>query len=64
MIAKDFLKRRVKMSMRHKARVIAISPKARIREDWFLICNDGELPKGYDIVVDFENKSYKEKNDE
>ena len=57
MIAKDFLKKRVKKSMRHKARVIAMSPEVK-REDWFIVCNNEEVPRGYDIVIDFENKNY------
>ena len=57
MIAKDFLEKYVKKSMRYKARVIAMSPEVK-REDWFLVCNNEEMPRGYDIVIDFENKSY------
>ena len=57
MIAKDFLKKCVKKSMRHKARVIAMSQEVK-REDWFIVYNNEEVPAGYDIVIDFENKNY------
>ena len=58
MIAKDFLEKYVKKSMRHKVRVMAISQEAKKRGGWFLVFNNEELPAGYDIVIDFENKSY------
>ena len=58
MIAKNLVDKHIKKSMRHKVRVMAISPEARKRGDWFIVYNNEELPAGYDIVIDFENKSY------
>jgi len=58
MKAKDLVDKYVKKSMRHKVRVMAISQEAKKRGGWFLVFNNEELPTGYDIVIDFENKSY------
>lgn len=56
MKAKDIIEKYIKKSMQNKARVIVIKPKIRIKGNFFRVYPDEELPKGYDIVVDFENK--------
>ena len=58
MIAKDFLKKYVKKSEQHKVRVMAIRPEVMKRGDCFIVYNSEEMPVGYDIVIDFENKNY------